>query len=218
MLRGFALAALLLAACASPLPEYARPSGQVASLAGRNTGNLIRYRTLTRADFQGSEPPPQVGAHRASLGAATCGMVGPSESSQIAVKPSKDGFTGFMPELHFEAWMDRDCSWWNPDFERASPEYVLEHEQIHFAIFELHARRLNAEAGNIVRELRAHGDTPQAAAAAVEARFQTRIRKALDGVLAQSRAFDEDTSMSANAERQAEWARRIEEELAESAR
>jgi len=217
MLRGFALGALLLAACASPLPEYARPSGKVGSLDGLKTGNLIRYRTLTRADFLGSEPPPQVGAHRASLGAATCGLVGPSESSQIAVMPSGDGFTGFMPELRFEAWMDRDCSWWNPDFDRTSPEYVLEHEQIHFAIFELHARRLNAEAADIVRELRAHGATPQAAAAAVQARFQVRIRKALDGVLAQSQAFDEDTSMSANAARQAEWARRIEAELAASA-
>ena len=217
MFRGVPLAALLLAACASPLPEYARPRGEVTSQAGSFSGNLIRYRTLVRADFQASQPPPQIAEFRKTLGAATCGLVRPSEDSKIAVKPGADGFEGYMPDLHFEAFMDRDCSWWNPDFDRAPPEYVLEHEQIHFAIYELHARRLNSDAARITRELRARGDTPQAAAAAVTAKFEVRLREALEQVLERSQAFDRDTSMSANAARQAEWARRIEAELAEAA-
>jgi hypothetical protein len=48
--------------------------------------------------------------------------------------------------------MNRDCSWWN---EKATMDaaYVLEHEQIHFALTELGARSLSANAAQIAGEL-----------------------------------------------------------------
>ena len=213
MFRGVGLVALLLA-CASSLPEYARPKGEIASREAVNSANLIAYRTLTREDFAAARPPPQIRGHRDSLGAATCGLVRPSADSQIAVVLSNGSFKATIPRLRFEARMDRDCSWWNPDFERAPPEYVLQHEQIHFAIYELGARRLNARAKRIAASLASHGDTAQEAATEVERKFQRVIRDGLDQILDRSQAFDEDTSMSRNAKRQAEWGRRVDAELA----
>ena len=51
--------------------------------------------------------------------------------------------------LAFTAFMDRDCSWWNPQYTGLPHEYILEHEQIHFALFEIAARRLNQQAARI---------------------------------------------------------------------
>ena len=43
-------------------------------------------------------------------------------------------------DLRFRAQMDRKCSWWNPKDLGFPQEYILEHEQIHFALCELGAR------------------------------------------------------------------------------
>jgi hypothetical protein len=44
--------------------------------------------------------------------------------------------------------MSRQCSWWGSEDELPE-EQILEHQQIHFAIDEIEARRLNARAGDI---------------------------------------------------------------------
>ena len=44
-------------------------------------------------------------------------------------------------------------AWWNDKIASEQPAYVLEHEQIHFAIFELEARALNARAEAISRDM-----------------------------------------------------------------
>ena len=208
--------ALLLGACSS-LPEYARPTGEVGPGDQVDVSNLITYRTLTPADFQASEPPAHVAAHRQQLAAATCGMVRPSEDSKIIVMGAGDGYLAIIPHLRFEAFMRRDCSWWNPDFEGHPEDYVLQHEQIHFAFYELGARSLNARAAELSEELRSRGETTQEALAEINRKFVRLNEKALRDVLERSRSFDEDTSMSHNPVQQAAWARRIDAELAASA-
>ncbi len=213
------LAALALtgSGCASPLPDYAKPRGTIADRGSVDEANLIPYRTLVREDFQASEPPPEIAPYRESIGAATCGLIRPTRDSRIAAQPRGDHFEAWIPSLRFEARMDRNCSWWNDDFHSHTPEYALQHEQIHFAIHELGARRLNAEAEQIAIGLRSRGETPELAVAELEAKFRLVIEEALQRSLERSQAFDEDTSMSHNAIKQSEWARRIEDELARSA-
>ena len=72
----------LLQACAAArpgepgaLPDFATPQGQVLAMNESPKGDLIAYRPLTRADFRGSEPPPQIASHRDQVGAATCAYV-----------------------------------------------------------------------------------------------------------------------------------------------
>jgi hypothetical protein len=119
-------------------------------------------------------------------------------------------------ELRFVAMMDRGCSWWNEANDTQPPEYVLEHEQIHFALFELEARRLNSRSEEIRRRLRRRGGTIEEASAAVQAELEGALGEALERVLERSIRLDEETSMSYDAERQREWAVRVEKELAET--
>ena len=65
---GFALAL----GCRSALPEHARPKVLEADQARLAAGDMIRYRALTRADFQGAAMPPQFGDDSSRLAAATC--------------------------------------------------------------------------------------------------------------------------------------------------
>ena len=66
--------------------------------------------------------------------------------------------------LRFFAQMDRNCSWWNPGEVGLPDDYILEHEQIHFALFELEARRLNESAAEIGEAVSVTADSKEEAA------------------------------------------------------
>ena len=92
-------------------------------------------------------------------------------------------------------------------------DYILEHEQIHFALFELEARRLNAEVDRLNGLLKTTDSTLQGARQGVQSRLEDVLGESLRGVLARSRAFDEATSMGYRPEQQKVWLRRVESEL-----
>ncbi len=48
-----------------------------------------------------------------------------------------------IDRLRFRAEMERDCSWWNPGVRSRDEPRILEHEQMHFVLFEIAARHLN---------------------------------------------------------------------------
>ncbi len=81
--------------------------------------------------------------------AVTCAYVVASQDARIFPEPATDptgadGYRARIEGLRFDALMSRSCSWWNPD-NAVSPAYVLQHEQIHFDIFEVTERRLNQD-------------------------------------------------------------------------
>ena len=110
---------------------------------------------------------------------------------------------------------DRTCSWWSPNAR--DPEYTLQHEQIHFAIREIEARRLNQSAELLAMELHVTADTEQE----VQRRLRERVEQLFDehneAALQRSRDLDDDTSATRNDERQREWWLQVERELAETA-
>lgn len=127
------------------LPDYARPMAEVRGLEDYGAGDVIPYRALRRADFLASAPPPQVEAHAASLRAYTCANISPDPDQRVEMLPEAAGsYRARLTRFHFRAEMDRSCSWWNPRPVRLPDEYILQHEQIHFAIVEVSARRLTA--------------------------------------------------------------------------
>ncbi|MDJ0848827.1 MAG: hypothetical protein QNK04_10650 [Myxococcota bacterium] len=219
---------LALQACAAApsgepgaLPDFAAPQGQLLAMNASPKGDLIAYRPLTRADFRGSEPPPQIASHRDQIGAATCAYVLVDPKSQIridAVVEENGGvhYRASPRRLRFRALMDRDCSWWNTEQEQLPEAYVLEHEQIHFALFELSARGLDAESDAIARAAVATGASPEEAMFAVREALQSELSAALEAALERNRRFDEETSMGFRPRRQEEWRRRIQSELARS--
>ncbi len=198
---------IVLASC-STMPDYARPTAQVMQPDAYSAGDVIPYRELTRADFRAASPPKQVAYHASKLGAYTCAFIVPGSfrhQSAIAADPVSGGYIAQIPGVEFRAEMDRGCSWWNPKGAPAGAEYILQHEQIHFAIVELHARRLEAD----IASLRGSGSSPQAASADIKRVVDSAFQEAMKRVLDQSTRFDEQTSFVHDPDRQAQWADEI---------
>jgi hypothetical protein len=210
-----AFAGAVFAAC-SGLPEYAEPQFAVMEAERYAATDVIAYRQLTRADFRASAPPPQVAAHASEFGAFTCANVVPVEKGVFfEVTPDPRGGPPRVRVQHaeFRAEMDRACSWWNPDPEAPLPAaYVLEHEQIHFALTELHARKLSDRIRGLEFDVEAG-----AGQQAVQAVLETHLQRAGDELVEENTRFDRDTSGRYEPARQARWRADVEARLAASA-
>jgi hypothetical protein len=210
-------AALLLAtylvAC-STLPEHARPQAGIIDPADYRATDVTRYRELSRADFRASAPPPAVAAHATAFGAFTCANVVPDGPTRVHFDPGAqpNRWIARLEDTTFHSEMDRGCSWWNPTGIPVPSEYVLEHEQIHFALTEIHARRLSAT----LLEIRLPTDSQPDAAAQLQRRYDAMLRATMDELVRESTAFDEDTSGRHEPLRQSRWLARVESELAKT--
>ncbi len=210
----FGVLALLLCG-GGGLPEFAQPRGSVG--IAFDAGDAIPYRSLTRDDFRGSEPPPHLAPHRERIGAATCAWIVTTPETAVAIAPLPDRgapeYQAVPVALGFQAFMDRSCSWWNDEQGDLAADYVLEHEQIHFALFELAARRLNARAREISESVTAVGATPEEAADVAEQRLRAVLERVLGEALERNREFDEETSFGHSEQRQRVWKQQVEHEL-----
>lgn len=221
--RFLVAAALALAGGCSTLPESAAPKGSLVDASSLDSGDLIPYRKLSRADFRGTKAPPEFAAVADRVGAATCGRVVTLPDTQIVIrgveKPNGERrYWGEVKNLAFRALMDRNCSWWNDATAEQRPDYVLEHEQIHFAIFELGARRLNAEAAAIAEKMATEGSTLEEVQEHANQVQAEAMERALKEILERSHAFDEDTSLGFKPEKQKAWLARVTAELEETRR
>lgn len=193
-------------------------TGRVVDPATLDRSDVISYRALVRSDFQGKQPPPAFAPYVESLGAATCAQILSTPDTQLVAQPSKgpDGRVVYRTKpvhLQFHAQMDRNCSWWNPSDVGLPEDYILEHEQIHFALFELEARRLNRLIPELEQHLHATAKSPRAAIQIAQQQLNRELEARMQGILARSRAFDEDTSMGHSPEQQKVWWNRVHAEL-----
>lgn len=211
--------ALLLVGC-HKLPDYAAPKGGVVGASALDVGDVIGYRKLERSDFHGKRPPPEFAQAEKSLGAATCGQVRTSPDTLVLVHyQTGEGETRYwieIKQLRFLALMDRRCSFWNDRVAAREPAYVLQHEQIHFALYELGARKLNAELPSIEQRMLAQGKSQAEVETHAQQALRDVLKHATDDMLEQNRAFDEDTSLGYRPDRQRAWLARVMRELAET--
>ncbi len=205
-------------ACSS-LPEFATPRGRVVDPSSAAGGDLISYRRLSQADFQASAPPAEAAAHAEKLGALTCAYIATAPDTSYEIRETVQGnsrrFAVRFSRLGFVAHMDRSCSWWNASNQPADVPYVLQHEQIHFALAELEARRRNQEAAQLLASWREETSSTEDAKKLVEERLRNLVDEAMADLLDASQDFDEDTSAQHSPERQNEWERRTDKELKE---
>lgn len=182
--------------------------------------DLIPYRKLTRADFKGKAPNGEAAAHADAMGAQTYAIVRPDPNLKIWItgqeRPNgKLRYSGKLSEtLHFRAEMDRLRSWWNPNLTEVPEAYVLQHEQIHFAIAAVEAQKLNAEAPELTAKMQATGDSETEVRDAIQAKIDDVIKDALDELLDENGRFDEDTSARYAPKKQNEWYERVTAKLA----
>jgi hypothetical protein len=183
----------------------------VLGLLGADGGDTISYRTLTRSDFRANAPPPKARVHAERMGAYTCGAVVPEQPFDVRIEPAQRGFVARAPTLRVRGLMDRSCSWWNDELRNAQPpEYILQHEQIHFALIELAARDLEARG----RALAVRGSTVEDAHAAFQSQLDHLRRKVAAGLQERSDELDRDTSGVHAPDVQRRWLDRVTRELA----
>ena len=214
----FSSGLVLLTAGCSRLPEFAAPKGGRVT-SDPQVGDAITYRALERADFKRQGPPGQIKFGQYEIGALTCSQVrtAPDTSIEVQQRTGSNGeviYEGRIKRLRFYALMDRDCSWWNPDSD--DPEYTLQHEQIHFAISEIAARRLNREAERALQEWHETGKTQEEVVERLKERVTELLEEHNEAALERDHDFDEDTSVGRNPKRQNEWWEEINRELRET--
>jgi len=206
-----AIAPLLVTAACGRLPDYALPKAQLVDAAQLAGGDGVPYRHLTRADFRATAPPIENVGHAARMSAFTCANVVPQRELKVDVRQTqpRGEFVARPKQVAFIAKMDRNCSWWNPKQEGARPDYVLQHEQIHFAIAEAGARELTGR----IRDLSATGSSPEQAATALQRAIDGIFRDAVEAMTARNTAFDRDTSGLSEPVLQQRWYDQLSAEL-----
>ena len=152
--------ALACGGCAHNSP----PAPMYYSVGTFDALDAIGYQTLRRGDFKATAPPSEGKGIPVAASAALVAVVTVAPGSGFSVVPLKtEGdstrFEATAHNLHFRATMDRNKSWWRSELDSISTAEVLEHEQIHFAIFELAARDLNVRIPEIATRIRSTGRT-----------------------------------------------------------
>jgi hypothetical protein len=215
------LLALSLVGC-STLPEYAAPKGGVVDAGSLDSTDVIGYRQLSRADFRGTQAPPEFAPVAARVGAATCGQVRTTADTTFLINWRQETPTSEkrhwveVKKLEFMALMDRRCSWWNEKAASRAPAYVLQHEQIHFALYELGARKLNAEVAAIKRDMVSEGTSQQEVQDHAQRALNEALQKATEELLERNRDFDQDTSLGFRPDRQRAWLQKVQQELVDT--
>lgn len=200
----------------SGLPDFAAPKGGVIDPSKVDRSDTIRYRSLTKGDFRAEGPPAHLVEHAQKLGALTCANVITTPDTRVQIRQDLESgaYVARLLSLGFIAEMDRKCSWWNVEQKGTSDEYVLQHEQIHFALAELAARRQNVRAQRMVAELEVTASTAEEAQREIQDEVSSVVEEAMEELLEQNHAFDVDTSLEHNPEKQNEWFQRVMAELA----
>jgi len=182
------------------------------------TGDLIRYRDLSREDFLAADLPAEATGLHGRLGAATCVFL--TTHPDTVIRASSRGLDqqrgvvrAQIENLGFLAYMDRECSWWNPAPIALPEEYILEHEQIHFAFFEIAARRLNRRADQLTRQMETVSTSQQRALEEIHRQIDAEMQRIIEEVMARSNDFDRETSRTYRRDRQKWWRQTVNLEL-----
>jgi hypothetical protein len=192
---GALLGLILLAGC-SRLPAYIQPRVEISD-ASRNS-QVVSYRELTIADFRAPALPKDLISHKHDLNAHTSVAIRtrPEAKYLFSFEGSKAGQLrcGHAENLGFEAVMLPEKSWWSPTLAADKEAYVLQHEQVHFALMEVAARQLNRRAAVERVQLTACEADAEAVTNRISATIDRWMAESQQETLKQHGAFDEATS------------------------
>jgi hypothetical protein len=206
----------LITACAQ-LPEYAQPRRAQFEEPRSILRNGFPYRALTPEDFRAASVPDELSAHAERINAHSAIQIRLSADSSVGITHGllfgQNYFFGRIFHLAFEAVMLPERSWWNPKIQGEMRDYVLQHEQIHFALTELAARKLSRDSQGWAAEVLVIKPTLREVEAELAQQVNHMIGAAMEANLKRHAEFDEDTSLFFNPRRQQWWSRVVEEEL-----
>ena len=209
---------VLLSGC-SGLPDYAMPRAGFKINDPEILKDAVTYRRLTRSDFKAAALTEDMAMHADSIGAHTCVIIRPTKDSKYTIHRARFRgvwtYYGTIQRIRFEAVMLPRCSWWNPAIPSRRHAYVLQHEQIHFAISELAARQLTEGVRQKAKSFLSIHPTSLEVREEINATIQSWIREVNEESLAEHTRFDQDTSMYPNPRAQRWWFDQTVEKLTE---
>ena len=211
----------LLAVGCAQLPDYAKPQFRLPDHNKDSPEYGFTYRQLTVDDFKALSLPEKFTVHAKNLNARVCTNIRLTRDSKFIVNPvnfrGKKSYFASIQDIAFEAVMIPSCSWWNPQISEEKKVYALQHEQIHFALTEIAARRLTQEAREVASSLLVIQSTLKGARDEISVKIRAMVQAAMDESLKEHTAFDEDTSLFFDPKKQRWWLERVEEQLRKTA-
>jgi hypothetical protein len=205
-----------IAGCAR-LPEYARPRLVQTAEPEKALASAFPYRGLTPGDFRAASLSEDQLAHGDRIKAHAAIMMRVTPDSRFKITNGdffgQRYFFGRIEHLAFEAVMLPDRSYWSPSITPDMRGYVLQHEQIHFALTEIEARQLTRDTQKWASEVMVIQPTPQAVRTELFRQVKEKINAAMEANLKRQAKFDEDTSLSFNPRWQQWWFETVEKEL-----
>ena len=208
----------LMVGCAQ-LPEYARPRFHVPEDGATVSQNGFGYRPLTVEDFQAASLPSDFSAHNHHINAHSCISIRPARDSKTRITQGVYGkqsfYVGSIPQVTFEAIFVPGCSWWNPEVPEGRKAYVLQHEQIHFALAELAARQLTRDAREEMKDYLAINNSYREVQEELKTKLKDMAHAAMASSFEEHTDFDEDTSLYHDPRAQRWWLEEVEARLAE---
>lgn len=203
-------------ACAQ-LPEHARPLTLPRDEMPDFRPAGFTYRPLTVADFRAESLTGRRAAHGDGVNAQSVFRIRLTADSNFSLNRwpffNQTRYFCSVNHLAFEAVMLPDLSWWNPKLKADKTGYVLQHEQIHFALTELAARQLTRDAEKWAANLLIIRDTPEEVYSEVRRQIREMIRSALEANRKRHEDFDQDTSLFHSPSWQQWWLETVEKEL-----
>lgn len=210
---GVALFLLLLSGCAR-LPDYGRPH---LNRGVKLPLNVVSYRDLTISDFLADNVPDRLKEHAKKLNAHTAVSIRPVPGTNYTISTThinnQKVYYGQVEKLSFEAVMIPEHSWWNPAMAMIRKDYVLQHEQIHFALMEVAARRLTKKAEEESELLKVYESSFDSAKEKLLNIYSIWLEESRAKVLKEHTSFDEDTSLIYAPKIQQRWYDRVKTDL-----
>lgn len=211
----------LIAACAR-LPEYARPRLVQTAEAEKALASAFPYRRLTPGDFRAGSLSEDRLAHGDRIKAHAAIMMRVAPDSRFKITNGdlfgQRYFFGRIEDLVFEAVMLPDRSYWSPTITPDMRGYVLQHEQVHFALAEIEARQLTRDTQKWASEVMVIQPTVQAVRTELFRQVKEKIDAAMEVNLKRQAKFDADTSLSFEPRWQQWWFEMVEKELDQTRR
>lgn len=209
---------LYLASCAR-LPDYAKPHFNMQFKESIGDTNAFGYRTLTKDDFQASSLSDEFIQYSDTIHARSCLGIRSSKNTLMRISASSysgnNFYIGSVETIEYEAVFKPLCSWWNPKIPSKRKPYVLEHEQIHFALLELAARDLSRTSQRELSDFIAFGNSVEEVKEQLLEKVQQLGQKIMQENLKVQTKFDEETSLYFNPTLQKRWYSNVMERLKE---
>lgn len=202
------------------LPEYALPHVGVMDGAVFS-GKGFTYRKLTVHDFRAQSPAKALSGHSNSIFAHSSIQLRLRKETKFIITPGYSDYfgqifwSGHVQFIGFEAVFIPDNSWWNPKVPPEKRAYVLQHEQIHFALMEIAARQLSRRVRKDLASFFVIDSNRRGVEDQIKEKISTLIREENKKIVNQHTAFDEDTSLYFDPEKQQWWFDKVKKQLLE---